>query len=131
LLWGSHICVRGVEIEARNPTSKADKRVFKLTIGLPMPSANKPEPHRQPALARQAARLDERLDAALIETFPASDPIAVGRPTATEPPRRIGHRPAQEAKVRGPSPNTSRSRATAMPAATSARPSKKILRARS
>jgi hypothetical protein len=100
-------------------------------MGLPMPSANKREPHRQPGSARQAERLDERLDAALIETFPASDPIAVGRPTATEPLQRSGDRPTQGAKVRGPSPKTSSSRATAMPAATSARPSKKILRARS
>jgi hypothetical protein len=33
-------------------------------------------------------RLDERLDEALTETFPASDPIAVGEPTGTERPRR-------------------------------------------
>jgi hypothetical protein len=34
--------------------------------------------------ARERSRLDARLDAALNETFPASDPIAVGRPTGTE-----------------------------------------------
>ena len=104
-----------------------------------MPRAHKPEPHGQRGSTEQAQRLDERLDAALIETFPASDPIAVGRPTATEPLYRIGDRPAQDAnsdarpgaRVRGPSPKTSSRRATAMPAATSARPSKKTARARS
>jgi hypothetical protein len=38
---------------------------------------------RPPAKQRD----DERLDEGLTETFPASDPIAVGRPTSTEPPR--------------------------------------------
>jgi hypothetical protein len=33
-------------------------------------------------------KLDAQLDEALTETFPASDPIAVGRFTATEPPAR-------------------------------------------
>ena len=89
----------------------------------------------------RAERLDQRLDAALLETFPASDPIAVGRPTATEPLQRAGDRRVQGAKVRGPSPKTSSPktsspktssrRATAMPAATRARPNKKVLRARS
>ena len=32
------------------------------------------------------ARLDAALDEALDDTFPASDPIAVGKPTGTEPP---------------------------------------------
>jgi len=100
-------------------------------MGPPMPRANKPEPHGQRESAQQAERLDERLDAALIDTFPASDPIAVGRPTASEPLRRAGDRLDQGAKVRGPSPKTSSRRATAMPAATSAKPSKKVLRARS
>src|SRR5262245_28955106 len=85
----------------------------------------------QPGPTEQAERLDQRLDAALIETFPASDPIAVGRPTATEPSHRAGDRPAQGAKVRGPSPRIWSKRATAMPAATSAKPSRKVLRARS
>jgi hypothetical protein len=70
----------------------------------PMPRANKPQP--QTRSAAQAQHLDERLDAALIETFPASDPIAVGRPTATEPSLRAGDRPAQGAKVRAASPQT-------------------------
>ena len=30
--------------------------------------------------------LDRELDEALAQTFPASDPVAVGHPTATEPP---------------------------------------------
>src|SRR5262249_30882250 len=46
--------------------------------------------HRTGKRARELSRLDERLDAALNETFPASDPIAVGRPTATEPPPARG-----------------------------------------
>lgn len=33
-------------------------------------------------------KLDAELDEALVETFPASDPIAVGHPTATEPASR-------------------------------------------
>ena len=33
------------------------------------------------------AMLDAALDEALDDTFPASDPIAVGAPTGTEPPR--------------------------------------------
>jgi hypothetical protein len=83
--------------------------------------------------AEASQHLDERLDAALLETFPASDPIAVGRPTATEPaaqpsPRR---RTAQGDKVRGPSPRTSSSSATATPAATRVKPNRKVLRARS
>ena len=68
---------------------------------------------------RQDNRLEARLDAALAATFPASDPIAVGQPTATEPlwparrptksagaaepPRsRPGQRGGYGAKVRGP-----------------------------
>ena len=94
-----------------------------LAMGPQMPRANKPEPHHQSEPGQQAERLDQRLDAALLETFPASDPIAVGRPTSTEPLRRAGDRRVEGAKVRR--------RATAMPAATSARPSKKVLRARS
>lgn len=31
---------------------------------------------------------DERLDEALRQTFPASDPVAVGEATSTEPPAR-------------------------------------------
>ena len=34
------------------------------------------------------AALDARLDLALVGTFPASDPVAIGRSTATEPPAR-------------------------------------------
>jgi hypothetical protein len=101
-----------------------------LSMGPQMPRANKPEPQGERGSAQQAERLNERLDAALIDTFPASDPIAVGRPTATEPLQRAGDRLVQ-GKVRGPSPKTSSRRATAMPAATSARPSKKVSRTRS
>jgi hypothetical protein len=96
-----------------------------------MPRANKPQPHAQSRSASQAQHLDERLDAALIATFPASDPIAVGRPTATEPSRRVGDRPAQGGKVRGASHKTSSRTVAAMPATTKLRPSKKILRGRS
>jgi len=38
--------------------------------------------------ARGVATLDARLDQALLQTFPASDPIAIGGDTATEPPSR-------------------------------------------
>ena len=42
-----------------------------------------------------AAALDARLDQALLATFPASDPIAIGASTATEPPSRpVERRPA-------------------------------------
>jgi hypothetical protein len=33
-------------------------------------------------------KLDDRLDEALRQTFPASDPVSVGHVTATEPPSR-------------------------------------------
>jgi hypothetical protein len=33
-------------------------------------------------------KLDKQLDEALTETFPASDPVAVGHFTGTEPPAR-------------------------------------------
>lgn len=39
-------------------------------------------------------KLDESLDEALVETFPASDPVAVGHPTATERPGRPADRQA-------------------------------------
>jgi hypothetical protein len=40
-------------------------------------------------LNNQAKRgLEARLDDALKQTFPASDPVAVGHATATEPPSR-------------------------------------------
>jgi hypothetical protein len=38
--------------------------------------------------APRQSKLDEELDQALAQTFPASDPFSVGRPTATEPPAR-------------------------------------------
>src|SRR5215467_14321313 len=43
---------------------------------------------RPPSRAPSAAALDARLDLALVATFPASDPIAIGCSTATEPPSR-------------------------------------------
>jgi hypothetical protein len=43
---------------------------------------------RSPSARADYLRLDARLDEALMETFPASDPIAVSGPTATERPRR-------------------------------------------
>jgi hypothetical protein len=50
-----------------------------------MTARPKPRPRRS---REERSRLDARLDEALLETFPASDPIAVGRPTSTERPRR-------------------------------------------
>jgi len=42
---------------------------------------------RRPGEARRAAAaLDAQLDQALADTFPASDPVAVGHPTGTEAP---------------------------------------------
>jgi hypothetical protein len=35
---------------------------------------------------RTRDRLDEQLDQALVATFPASDPVAIGQPTGTEAP---------------------------------------------
>jgi hypothetical protein len=43
---------------------------------------------------RQTRHLDELLDEGLRETFPASDPVAVGDFTSTEPPRRPIDTPA-------------------------------------
>lgn len=40
------------------------------------------------------AELDKELDDALKGTFPASDPVAIGQPTATEPDRPIDRKPA-------------------------------------
>jgi hypothetical protein len=45
--------------------------------------------------------LDELLDEGLKETFPASDPVAVGHFTATEPPSRPVDREAIELTVVG------------------------------
>lgn len=50
--------------------------------------------------ARAKLHEDERLDNGLKETFPASDPIAVGNPTSTEPPRRPVDREAVEIPAR-------------------------------
>jgi hypothetical protein len=41
-------------------------------------------------------KLDAQLDEALGDTFPASDPIAVGHSTSTEPPARPTDRKAPE-----------------------------------
>ena len=46
--------------------------------------AAKTKANRRKQTLDQEARLDEALD----DTFPASDPIAVGRGTSTEPPLR-------------------------------------------
>jgi hypothetical protein len=40
------------------------------------------------------AELNEELDAALNDTFPASDPVAVGATTSGEPDRPIDRKPA-------------------------------------
>ena len=39
--------------------------------------------------------LDKELDEALRATFPASDPVAVGETTSTEPDRPLNRRPAK------------------------------------
>jgi hypothetical protein len=46
--------------------------------------------------ATERRKLDVRLDEALIQTFPASDPFSVGQFTATEPPSRpVDRKPAR------------------------------------
>ena len=40
------------------------------------------------------AELDKQLNEALKETFPASDPVAIGEAHASEPDRPIGRKPA-------------------------------------
>lgn len=60
-------------------------------------------PHTQPPLPRRTKSSDERLDEALDQTFPASDPIAVD---AAEPPNqdkraKIG-RPRNPANSKNP-----------------------------
>jgi hypothetical protein len=43
----------------------------------------------QPTQGRvERRKLDARLDEALAQTFPASDPVSIGHITATEPPSR-------------------------------------------
>jgi hypothetical protein len=49
-----------------------------------MPGKAKAKSSKGPARDKQEAQLDEALD----ETFPASDPIATGHATSTEPPAR-------------------------------------------
>lgn len=39
--------------------------------------------------------LDKELDEALKATFPASDPVAVGETTSTQPDRPLNRRPAE------------------------------------
>ncbi len=46
---------------------------------------------------REKLHLDDLLDEGLRETFPASDPVAVGRFTGTEPPNRPVEREALDA----------------------------------
>jgi len=43
----------------------------------------------------QSAELQKELDEALKETFPASDPVAVGKVTAERPDRPAGRQPAK------------------------------------
>lgn len=44
---------------------------------------------------RQGRELDDQLDEALENTFPASDPVAVGDVTSGEPERPASRRPAR------------------------------------
>jgi hypothetical protein len=119
-----------VETSAADPTFKKDRSSSRRGFAM---RAGKPHVAGRERNAQVLRHLDEMLDAALIETFPASDPIAVGRATATEPAaRRSGKRGTDQGdKVHGPSPKASSSRAAATPAATSARPTRKVQRARS
>ena len=63
---------------------------------------------------KQKRHLDELLDEGLRGTFPASDPVSVGRFTATEPPSRPIERSVVDVsdrrKAKGRRPNTSRRR---------------------
>ena len=45
--------------------------------------------------AKPSPELDKELDEALKATFPASDPVAVGETTSTEPDRPLNRRPAK------------------------------------
>jgi hypothetical protein len=49
-------------------------------------------------------KLDAELDKALAQTFPASDPVAVGHATSTEPPARPVDRQAPELPPRSAEP---------------------------
>jgi hypothetical protein len=44
---------------------------------------------------KQSPELDKELDEALKATFPASDPVAVGETTSTQPDRPLNRRPAK------------------------------------
>jgi hypothetical protein len=46
-------------------------------------------------IKRQSKELDQELDDALENTFPASDPVAVGDVTSDEPERPVNRRPAR------------------------------------
>jgi hypothetical protein len=48
---------------------------------------------------RRDARLEAELDTALAQTFPASDPVSVGRCTSTEPPARPIDRKAPRLEI--------------------------------
>jgi hypothetical protein len=57
--------------------------------------------------AAERRKLDARLDEALTQTFPASDPFSVGHFTATEPPSRpVDRKPPRmrKAEARVPRP---------------------------
>ena len=44
---------------------------------------------------KQSPEIDKELDEALKATFPASDPVAVGETTSTQPDRPLNRRPAE------------------------------------
>jgi hypothetical protein len=94
-----HICGAGVETEGARPHLKA------MTI--------RPKPRPRRSRKDDRLRLDARLDEALLETFPASDPIAVGLPTSTERPRRPIGRKAPAVSLGSPAGGAPRTRATA------------------
>jgi hypothetical protein len=73
-----HDCVCGVEPAPVRPN------VWRMATA----ADNSRASPKTRALRRGAAILDAQLDLALAHTFPASDPVAVGHPTGTEPPSR-------------------------------------------
>ncbi len=44
---------------------------------------------------KQSPEIDKELNEALKATFPASDPVAVGETTSTQPDRPLNRRPAE------------------------------------
>ena len=98
------------------PGSPSEKLVW-LREQQAMGLLNSDDPHEiaeAEALLAMLARIDELLDEGLRATFPASDPVAVGHFTATEPPSRPVDREAVDltrGKVQGRKAQARRHRA--------------------